>query len=113
MSSRTIFIIKFIHTLVFLFMAACLLYILYCGLSATFNWLLLIAIGAITIEGVVLILNGWQCPFTLLARRYGVVKAEVTDLFMPEVISRHTFKFSTVLFICEIVLLVVRYVAGL
>lgn len=109
MNNTVVFFIKFFHTLVFFFMAACLIYILYCGLTATFNCFLVVAISAILTEGIVLICNGWRCPFTMLAQKYGAVKAGVTDLFLPACISKHTFKVSTVLFAGELILLAVRY----
>jgi hypothetical protein len=109
MSEKKIFVIKFIHTVIFFFMCSCLGYILYCCLTATFNWLLLFAIGAIMIEGLALLLNGGRCPFTIMAEKTGAVKGAVTDLFLPEWLSRHTFKVSTALFICELIVLVIRY----
>jgi len=113
MDEKAIFVIKFIHTVIFFFMVSCLLYVLYCGLTATYNWLLLLAIGAIMLEGLALLLNSGRCPFTTLAEKYGVVKGGVTDLFLPECISRHTFRVSTVLFIFALILLGVRFYAGL
>jgi hypothetical protein len=109
MSERKVFVIKFTHTLIFFFMCSCLAYILYCSLTATFDWVLVIAIGTIMLEGMALLSNGWRCPLTIMAEKYGVVKGGVTDLFLPECISRNTFKVSTVLFICELIVLGVRY----
>jgi hypothetical protein len=108
-----IFIIKFIHTIVFFFMSACLIYILYCGITRTFNWLLLVAIAAIMVEGMVLLFNHGRCPFTDLAEKAGATSGSVTDLFLPDWIALNTFKFSTVLFIAELVLLAVRYFTGI
>jgi len=67
------------------------------------------AIGAIMIEGLALMLNGGRCPFTIMAEKAGAIKGSVTDLLLPEWLSRHTFKVSTVLFICELIVLGVRF----
>ena len=104
-----IFLIKLSHTIVYLYMCACLVYVLVAGIMGTFNLILLIALISILVEGLVLLLNGWSCPFTRLAEKYGAKKGSVTDIFMPDIIARNTFRFATVLFVLELVLLAFRY----
>jgi hypothetical protein len=67
---RKLFYIKVTHTIIFLFMSTCVFYILYAGITRMYNWYLLAAISAVLIEGIVLILNKWQCPLTELARKH-------------------------------------------
>ena len=107
--TNKIFFIKSIHTIIFFFMWVCLLYILYCGITKTFNWALLLAIGAIFIEGFALLLNHGRCPFTTLAEKLGAEKGSVTDIFLPQWMARNVFRFSTILFTMELVLLAFRY----
>ena len=90
-------------------MSACLLYILYAGVTKTFNWVLFMAIVTIFIEGRVLILNKWRCPLTSLAEKYGADNGSVTGMFLPGVIARNVFKIAIVLFPAELVLLGIRY----
>jgi hypothetical protein len=91
-------------------MLACLVYILYCGITGTFGLFLLVALVAIFAEGMALILNGWQCPLTTFAERLGAERGSVTaDMFLPAVVARNTFRVSTMLFVAELVLLSVRY----
>ena len=104
-----IFFIKLFHSLVFVFMLACLVYILYSGITKIFNWVLFLAIIAILIEGIALILNKWRCPLTTLAEKYGAEKGTVTDIFLPAIISRNVFKIAIVLFPAELVFLGIRY----
>lgn len=104
-----VFFIKLLHTLIFFLMSACLLYILYAGVTKTFNWVLLMAIAAIFIEGIVLILNKWRCPLTSLAEKYGADNGSVTGMFLPGAIARNVFKIAIVLFPAELVLLGIRY----
>ncbi|MBI2329616.1 MAG: hypothetical protein HYU85_08325, partial [Chloroflexi bacterium] len=66
-----LFFIKLFHSLVFFFMLACLFYILYAGVTATFNQALLVALAAIFIEGSVLIFNRWRCPLATLTEKCG------------------------------------------
>ena len=68
-------------------MLACLFYILYAGVTGTFNLVLLLAVVAILIEGAVLILNKWRCPLATLAERYGAKKGSVVDIFLPTTLA--------------------------
>ena len=90
-------------------MSACLIYILYCGITKTYNWALLLAISAILINGLALLLNHGRCPLTILAEKHGAEKGSVTDIFLPAWIARHLFRLSTVLFSTELVLLAFGY----
>ena len=90
-------------------MSSCIIYVLYCGITKTYNWTLFLAISAIFIEGLVLILNNWQCPLTNLARKHGDETGRVTDMFYPKWFLPHVFRFSTVLFVIGIALLVWNY----
>jgi len=86
-------------------MAACLLYVLYCGITKTYNWILYLTIGAIFVEGLALLLNRGRCPLTTLAEKHGAEKGSVTDMFCPKWFVPHVFRVSTVLFTAELALL--------
>ena len=105
-------LIKWFHSIIAFFMLACLIYILYAGVTATFNVALLIAIVTILIEGAAISLNKWRCPLTSLAEKYGAVKGSVADIFMPGIIARNLFKWSPFMFAAELFLLGVRYLTG-
>ena len=105
MRINNIFIIKFIHSIIFIIMSICLLYILYCAIARIYDWTLLVALGAIFLEGAALILNHWQCPLTTLAKKCGDPTGTVTDILLPTWCARRTFKVSTVLFAVELILL--------
>ncbi|MFC2021398.1 hypothetical protein ACFLU1_06445 [Chloroflexota bacterium] len=105
-------VIKVFHSLIAFFMLGCLFYILYAGITATFNWFLPVAIVAIFIEGGALILNEWRCPLTTLAENWGAEKGSVVDLFMPGIIARNTFKWAPAIFGAELILLGIRYFVG-
>jgi len=111
MASRLL-LIKWLHSLIAFFMLACLFYILYAGVTGTFNGILLIAIATILIEGAAISLNKWQCPLTTLAEKYGAEKGSVSDIFLPGVIARNLFKWSPAIFAGELVLLGIRHFAG-
>jgi hypothetical protein len=108
-SERKVFAVKLVHSLIFFFMVACLCYILYCAIAGIYDWTLLVALGAICLEGLVLLINNGKCPFTGLAEKYGAANGAVTDLFLPTWCSRHTFRISTVVVIIEIIWLAAGY----
>ena len=103
MKNKKIFAIKLIHSVIFFFMVACLSYILYCAVVRRYDWTLLIALIAVSIEGLVLLLNRGKCPFTAMARKYGDPNGSVTDIFLPMWCARHTFKISMVVVVIEII----------
>jgi hypothetical protein len=107
--NKKIFFIKLIHSIIFFFMVACLVYIFYCAVAQRYDWTLLFALSAIFIEGLALFINRGECPFTNLARKYGAVKGSVTDLFIPMQLARHTFTISITIFIIELVWLAWGY----
>jgi hypothetical protein len=110
MSNRKkIFYIKLIHSIIFLFMVACMVYIFYCAVVRRYDWTLVFAFAAIVVEGIVLIINRWTCPFTKLAQKYGDEKGAVTDLFIPARYARYTFNVFTTIFIIELIWLAWGY----
>ncbi|MEE9399334.1 MAG: hypothetical protein V3V23_03610 [Dehalococcoidales bacterium] len=110
MLTNKLFFIKSIHTVIFIFMSTCVFYILYCGITKTYNRALLVAISAVLIEGVVLLFNKWQCPLANLAKKYGDERGAVTDMFFPSWFAPHVFRSCMVLFTIGMALLAVNYV---
>jgi len=107
-----LFFIKLFHSVIAFFMLGCLFYIFYAGITATFNWLLIVAVITIIIEGIAILLNGWRCPLTTLAERWGAEKGSVADIFMPGILARNLFKWSPYVFASELIFLFFRYVYG-
>ncbi len=109
MHSKKIFAIKFVHSVIFIFMVACLVYILFCAIARRYDWTLLVALVAIFLEGLALLLNHGRCPLTSLAEKYGALNGAVTDIFLPDWMTRHTFKIATVLVVIELIWLAWGY----
>jgi len=102
-NKKKIFVIKLIHSILFFLMVLCLFYVLYCAISRTYDWTLLIAMVIIILEGLSLVFNRGRCPLTTLAEKHGAENGAVTHLFMPILCARNVFKFFTVLFAIELV----------
>lgn len=111
MSARLLFI-KSVHSVIAFFLLGCLIYILYAGITATFNIFLPVAILTILIEGAAISLNKWHCPLTTLAEKYGAAKGSIADIFMPKVIADNLFHWTPVIFAAELALVGTRYFAG-
>jgi len=105
MHLNKIFLIKFIHSIIFIFMSICLIYILYCGIRQIYDWTLLTALIAISLNGLALLINHGECPLTTLAKKYGDPNGSVTDILLPMFCARNVFKVSMVLVTVELILL--------
>jgi len=104
-----VFLIKLAHAIIFFLMSLCLVYVLYCALTRTYDWTLLLALSAISLEGLALLLNHGRCPLTSLAEKYGAEKGSVTDILLPRWMARNVFRFSTILVVIELILLAFGY----
>lgn len=58
------------HTAIWTFFVLVILYILYSGIIDRINILTWISIALIVVEGIILLINGWRCPLTILAEKY-------------------------------------------
>jgi hypothetical protein len=108
-----LFIIKFIHSLIFWWQVICLGYLLFACITASFNILVLLAIISILLNGILLLINKGRCPFTTLSEREGAKRGSVTDIFLPEWVARHIFRVAFPVFIIEIIVLATRYFTGI
>ena len=105
MLNKKVFAIKSIHLALFIIMSISLFYILYCGISGTYDWTLLTAICILLINGLAIVLNRGRCPLTTLAEKYGAENGAITHLILPKWAARYVFKFFTVVAAIEVVLL--------
>ena len=108
-----LFLIKFIHSVIFWWQVICLGYLLFACITKTFDILVLLAIISILVNGLLLLLNKGRCPFTTLAERQGAQKGSITDIFLPDWVARNIFRVATPLFIIELIVLAVRYFTGI
>jgi len=107
-TQRVLFWIKLFHTAIYVFMTACTAYIIFCGLTGVRDWILLAAIGFIFVEGLVLLLNNFQCPLTTLARKYGDEHERFSDIFLPHWFTPFIVPLYTVLFLVGLALVLLN-----
>ncbi|WP_029042302.1 hypothetical protein [Cucumibacter marinus] len=104
--------VRFVHTAIYVVMAISTFVLLYAGVTGSSGTWLWVALGLLAIETVVFLGNGMRCPLTALAERYGAEDGRVFDTFLPERVTRYTFRFFGTIMVAGLLLLVARW-AGL
>jgi hypothetical protein len=102
-------IVRAVHTAIYLVMAASTFILLYAGItgkSGVWLWTVMVLLG---IEVVVFVGNGMKCPLTAIAVRYGATTGHVFDTFLPERITRYTFRFFGTVMVIGLLLLAARW----
>lgn len=101
-------IIKFIHTLVWLFFVTVIFYVLYCGIFNDINVFTWIAIALVVAEGIVLAIFKMFCPLTLLARKYSDSEKDNFDIYLPNWLAKYNKQIFTSIFIIGLVIVLIR-----
>ncbi|HTU03040.1 MAG TPA: hypothetical protein VMG58_14525 [Candidatus Sulfotelmatobacter sp.] len=83
MSSSAVTAIKVFHTLVWLPIESCVVYVLYEGFAGRSGRRAGVAGAVVAGEMLVFAANGFRCPLTDLAERHGADSGSVTDLYLP------------------------------
>jgi len=100
--------VKFIHTLVWIFMVSVIFYVLYCGISNQVSVLTWLAVSIIVLEGIVLAAFKMSCPLTNLARRYSDSTNHNFDIYLPEWLARYNKQIFTSLFVLGLIIVFIR-----
>ena len=104
----TLFQIKLVHTTIFWVLSSCVAYALFSGVTdriTTWTW---IAVGAVILEGVVLLAFGGVCPLTLLAERRGAARGSVADIFLPTWIADRIFPICGTTYGVAVLIILIR-----
>ena len=109
-NAQRLAIVRTTHTAIYLVMAASTLVVLYSGLSGALGSWLGVALGLLAVEIVVFAGSGLKCPLTALAVKYGARTGHVFDTFLPERITRYTFRFFGSVLALGLLLLAARWV---
>ena len=106
-------LVRGVHTAVYIAMVAAVFVLLYAGATAYAGPWLWVALGLLGAETAVFAGNGFKCPLTALAVRYGAEKGYAFDTFLPERATRYTFRFFGSLMGIGLLLLAARWVGVL
>jgi hypothetical protein len=101
-------LIKWVHTLIWVFFVTIIFYITYSGITGHINAFTWISIGLIIIEGIVLLVFKMYCPLTLMARNYSNSKKDNFDIFLPNWLARHNKLIFTTIYFIGVALVLIR-----
>ena len=97
-------VIKIAHTLIWAVFVSIIFYVLYCGLSgdiSTYTW---IGIALVLGEGAVLLIFGFVCPLTIMARKYSDSRKDNFDIYLPNWLAKYNkWIYSTMFLLIAIV----------
>ena len=108
--ARMLFLIRTFHTTIYLILAVSVVFLLVAALLGYFGPLLLVALLLISIEVIVFVASGMKCPLTDLAKKYGAEKGYAFDTFLPEALTKYTFRFFGLLLVIGLILLALRMI---
>ncbi|MEQ1492631.1 MAG: hypothetical protein ABL871_17360 [Terricaulis sp.] len=106
-SSRVLALIRGVHTIVYVVMAASVFAIFYAGATGASGAWFWIPGQLVAIEVAVFVGNGMKCPMSAMAVRHGAIVGH--DTFLPERLTRHTLQFFGPLIGVSIVLVLARW----
>ena len=105
-------LVRHLHSAVYVVMATSVLVILFAGITGARGPWLTVALVLVSIEVVVFVGNGFSCPLTQLARKYGGERGYAFDAWLPERVTKYTFRLFTTLLGVGLTLLAIRAVLG-
>lgn len=85
---RILSLIAGAHTLIWLSIESCVIYLLWAGRTGRSGRGTAVAGAVVAAEGLVFAANGFRCPLTDLAEAQGADHASVTDLYLPASFAR-------------------------
>ena len=106
--SSKLILIKLTHTAIWSVFVAAILYILFAGIFERVNVLVWICIGLVFIEGIVLLIFKWKCPFTLLGHKYTNDHHIGFDIFLPTWLAKNNKTIFSALFVIGLALVLWR-----
>jgi hypothetical protein len=100
--------VKILHTLIWIFFNLVLFYMAFSVIVNRIDKFVWIGMGCIVIEWIVLLSFKWQCPFTLIARKYTDSTKENFDIYIPNWLAKYNKEIYITFFIIVISGLIFR-----
>ena len=108
--ANRLLVIKWVHTLIWLFFVAVILYILYSGIFNDVDKYTWVGIGLIIGEGIVLLIFKMFCPLTVMARKYSDSDKDNFDIFLPNWLAKYNKLIFTTLYVIGLIIVLIRTV---
>ncbi|MBL7741627.1 MAG: hypothetical protein JNK14_20580 [Chitinophagaceae bacterium] len=106
--NRSLILIKFVHTLIWVFFNAVIFYMLYAVIVNKMDKWLWIGFALVALEGLILVVFRFSCPLTLMARKYSSSAKDNFDICLPNWLAKYTKVIYTSIMIIIIILTAVR-----
>jgi hypothetical protein len=100
--------VKALHTAIFVILSACVLLVLFSGVTGYVTAWTWGAVAAIVAEGIALAASGGKCPLTVWAEKHGALEGGVADIFLPKWIADRIFPVCGSLFAASLALVAFR-----
>lgn len=96
-------VIKLLHTVIWAFLAGCILALPILAVFRRFRWTAIITV-VVLLECAVLAMNRGRCPLTDLAARYTVDQSANFDIYLPNWLAEHNkFIFGMLFVVGEVI----------
>jgi hypothetical protein len=102
--ATAILAIKTVHSIAFLIIQTCILYLVYKGLRRQSARNAALAAAVAIGESAVYTANGFRCPLTDFAERLGSEHGAVTDIFLPRWLAANVARIYTPLLLWAMVM---------
>lgn len=112
MKNKEFFVIKSIHSLIWLFFNVVIFYLLYAVIANKINKWVWICIGLVVAEGVVLLAFKWFCPLTVIARQYSDSTKNNFDIFLSNWLAKHNKLIYASIFGLAVLILIYRLISS-
>ena len=106
--AKRLLVIKWVHTLIWLFFVVVIFYILYSGIFNVINTYTWIGMGLIVGEGIVLLVFNMFCPLTVMARKYSDSEKDNFDIFLPNWLAKYNKLIFTTLYVIGLIIVLIR-----
>lgn len=103
-------IIKLVHTLIWLFYAFIIFYILYAAIVNRIDIRFWIAVAFVALEGIILIINHWRCPITVVTKKYSKDISVGFDIFIPRWFVKYNITIFAILFVIAMIIAIYRII---
>ena len=107
-NSTKLFLIKFLHTVIWAFFISVIGFIVYAGIWNKLGPWVWSAVVLIIVEGIILLLNKWKCPLTSIAAQYTENREDNFDIFLPRWLARNNKIIFTLIYFFGVALIMYR-----
>ncbi len=103
-------LVKIVHTISWVIVFSAILYILFSGIMGIIDNSIWIAITIVIVEGIILLVNKWNCPLTSIAQKYSNNQSDNFDIFLPDWLAKHTKTIGAIIFTIGLLLILINHI---